>query len=223
MINILNWDSFNEAYNKPRAGGKKRWSVKYKKSINCSNPKGFSQKQYCKRKRKGGGYKNESVEPNYFLQSSNNHHPTDFDTYHLDEVKDIFNEFAEENNFYQFEWSIDSSPQEVGINYTYFTWVELESQPNEDKDKLARKLMNDMLTEKYFNIQVDINEEMEYKKQYGGTKCTSQYDEIIQKINDNFIKRIETLGYKVKVSNGSMGSHDIWTDQILLKINYSEA
>lgn len=63
MENILTFESFiNEAYNKPRAGGKKRWSVKYKKAINCSNPKGFSQKQYCKRKRKGGSYKNESVE-----------------------------------------------------------------------------------------------------------------------------------------------------------------
>jgi len=29
-----------------KRGGK--WSMKYKKSINCSNPKGFSQKQYCK-------------------------------------------------------------------------------------------------------------------------------------------------------------------------------
>jgi len=47
------------SYNAPRAGKKKkRWSVKYKKSIDCSNPKGFSQKQYCKRKRKGGDYKN---------------------------------------------------------------------------------------------------------------------------------------------------------------------
>lgn len=27
-------------------GGK--WSMKYKKSINCSHPKGFSQKQHCK-------------------------------------------------------------------------------------------------------------------------------------------------------------------------------
>jgi hypothetical protein len=46
------------SYNAPRAGKKKkRWSVKYKKSIDCSNPKGFSQKQYCKRKRKGGDYK----------------------------------------------------------------------------------------------------------------------------------------------------------------------
>ncbi len=50
-----------ESYNKPRAGGKRRWSVKYKKKIDCNNPKGFSQKQYCKRKRRGGHYKTESV------------------------------------------------------------------------------------------------------------------------------------------------------------------
>jgi hypothetical protein len=47
-------------YNAPRTGKKKkRWSSKYKKSINCNNPKGFSQKQYCKRKNRGGGYKTE--------------------------------------------------------------------------------------------------------------------------------------------------------------------
>jgi len=26
----------------------KKWSRKYKKSINCRKPKGFSQKQHCK-------------------------------------------------------------------------------------------------------------------------------------------------------------------------------
>ena len=31
---------------------KRRWSLKYKRSINCKKPKGFSQKQYCKRKGK---------------------------------------------------------------------------------------------------------------------------------------------------------------------------
>jgi hypothetical protein len=31
-------------------GGK--WSLKYKRSINCKRPKGFSQKQHCKSKRK---------------------------------------------------------------------------------------------------------------------------------------------------------------------------
>jgi hypothetical protein len=56
-------DQFKEAkkgYNAPRTGKmKKRWSVKHKKSIDCSNPKGFSAKQYCKRKRRGGKYKTE--------------------------------------------------------------------------------------------------------------------------------------------------------------------
>lgn len=34
-----------------------KWTKKYKKSINCSNPKGFSQKAHCagRRKRKRGG------------------------------------------------------------------------------------------------------------------------------------------------------------------------
>ncbi len=56
-------DQLKEAkkgYNAPRTGKKKkRWSVKYKKSIDCSNPKGFSQINYCKRKRRGGNYKTE--------------------------------------------------------------------------------------------------------------------------------------------------------------------
>lgn len=56
-------DQFKEAkkgYNAPRTGKmKKRWSVKHKKSIDCNNPKGFSAKQYCKRKRNGGKYKTE--------------------------------------------------------------------------------------------------------------------------------------------------------------------
>jgi hypothetical protein len=56
MITFFEW--LNE-YNNPRAGMKTRWSVKYKKSINCSNPKGFSQKNYCKRKSRGGKYKGE--------------------------------------------------------------------------------------------------------------------------------------------------------------------
>ena len=33
-----------------KVGGK--WSMKYKKSINCRHPKGFSQKQHCKYGRK---------------------------------------------------------------------------------------------------------------------------------------------------------------------------
>ena len=44
----------NKTHKKAKYGKKSRkqtggkWSVKYKRSINCNRPKGFSQKQYCK-------------------------------------------------------------------------------------------------------------------------------------------------------------------------------
>lgn len=57
-IRILVRRIIAEIYNAPRTGKKKkRWSVKYKKSIDCSHPKGFSQKNYCKRQNRGGNYK----------------------------------------------------------------------------------------------------------------------------------------------------------------------
>jgi len=35
-----------------------KWSMKYKKTIDCTNPKGFSQKAHCaaRRKRRAGGH-----------------------------------------------------------------------------------------------------------------------------------------------------------------------
>jgi thiol-disulfide isomerase/thioredoxin len=41
---------FKKTNNNTRKGGK--WSLKYKRSINCNHPKGFSQKQHCKYGRK---------------------------------------------------------------------------------------------------------------------------------------------------------------------------
>ena len=44
---------------------KKKWTRKYKKSINCKNPKGFSCKASCKAKgkvaRTGGEYKGKKI------------------------------------------------------------------------------------------------------------------------------------------------------------------
>lgn len=42
--------------NEPRKNMKRRWSISYKRRINCRNPRGFSQRNYCKRQRRGGGY-----------------------------------------------------------------------------------------------------------------------------------------------------------------------
>ena len=37
---------------------KRKWSMSRKRKINCNRPRGFSQKQYCKRQKRGGKYKN---------------------------------------------------------------------------------------------------------------------------------------------------------------------
>jgi len=34
----------------------RRWSMKYKRSINCRHPRGFSQRQHCKYGRRGRGW-----------------------------------------------------------------------------------------------------------------------------------------------------------------------
>lgn len=39
-------------YNKTKRQKGGKWSLKYRRSINCKRPKGFSQKQYCKYTRK---------------------------------------------------------------------------------------------------------------------------------------------------------------------------
>ena len=47
--NIMTKSKKNRKSRKRRGG---KWSIKYKKSIDCSHPKGFSQKQHCKYGRK---------------------------------------------------------------------------------------------------------------------------------------------------------------------------
>jgi hypothetical protein len=49
--NVQNGGKNNRPNKTPRKT-KKRWSLKYKKSINCKRPRGFSQRQYCKYGRK---------------------------------------------------------------------------------------------------------------------------------------------------------------------------
>ena len=45
----------------------RKWSIKRKRSINCKHPRGFSERQYCKRQSRGGKYK--FIENKIVLQS----------------------------------------------------------------------------------------------------------------------------------------------------------
>ena len=49
QINKFHYNIMKTIIKRHRGG---KWSKKYKKTINCNRPKGFSQKQYCKYGRK---------------------------------------------------------------------------------------------------------------------------------------------------------------------------
>jgi hypothetical protein len=110
-----------EGYNKPRSGEKRRWSVKYKKKINCSNPKGFSQIQYCKRKRRGGKYKNESVN-NDLIEST---------------LNDVFLEISDVGDWYA-DVSVYSTPGKItGTDYEiYISFGDSEPYLNRGEEGL---------------------------------------------------------------------------------------
>jgi hypothetical protein len=44
-----------------------KWSMKYKRSIDCKNPKGFSQKQYCQNKASNCGYEDDEEYKNMMV------------------------------------------------------------------------------------------------------------------------------------------------------------
>lgn len=75
---------------------KHRWSIKYKRSINCSSPKGFSQRNYCKRQKRGGKYKsfrewleNHTIDPDYLGELFNHtEYWADFVDYLRTQLKD---------------------------------------------------------------------------------------------------------------------------------------
>jgi hypothetical protein len=45
-LNIGQGNKLRKSKKRGKKGG--AWTAKYKKSINCNRPRGFSQKQYCK-------------------------------------------------------------------------------------------------------------------------------------------------------------------------------
>ena len=52
MLSLIITNNTNKKTLKKGQKKTRKWSQKYKNSINCRRPKGFSQKQYCKYSRK---------------------------------------------------------------------------------------------------------------------------------------------------------------------------
>ena len=153
--------------------------------------------------------------------------PTKFDEDALEEVKMIFNDFAEDHDFYACEWSLVSHPlfEEVGIFYTYFSWIELKNKFK--TNKMAHRVYLEMLEKKYFQITINVNEKLKRDEvvphwRDQKNRDYKPFNKVVGDLEKYFIPRVESIGYKVSLTFGSMSANEIYTHQISLTIDYSQ-
>lgn len=137
---------------------------------------------------------------------------------HSEEIKSIFRDFAEENNLEYYDWTNEEIGLENCILYTFLSYSELKKKIDEGvKPNIAKRLINKMFENEYMTIII----QLEKQKKLDGLSFF-RFDEILK---NNFIKRMESIGYKVDLTIGSvlsLGASPEESYKINLNINYSE-
>ena len=171
----------------------KKWSLKYKRSINCNKPKGFSQKQYCKSRSKKPTLKSRSKKPILKSRSkkptlksrskkptlkSRSKKPTLKSRVNSKRVYKLGNEIDRIKYFYDNIYKdLNKDSYYLGISY-YITMNKLKNK------ELAKEFKFETFIEKYFNkLNKIINDE-------------NQLNKIIMDLNNSFEK-----GYEYEKNN----------------------
>lgn len=137
---------------------------------------------------------------------------------HSEEIKTIFRDFAEENNLEYYDWTNEQVGLENYIQYTFLSYSELKNKIDEGvKPNIAKRLINKMFESEYMTVIIQLE-----KQKKLDANSFFRFDEILK---NNFIKRVESIGYKVDVNMSSLlhtGVSSGASYQISLNINYSE-
>lgn len=137
---------------------------------------------------------------------------------HVEEIKSIFLNFAEENELQYYDWTNEQSNLQDYIQYTFISYKELKKQIDNDIN-IAKRLINKMFEGQYMTIII----QLEKQKKLDGDSFF-RFDEILK---NDFIKRIESIGYKssISISTRSLLSTNNSGEsyQINLDINYTDA
>lgn len=133
-----NYLKLAKKYNAPRKGMKSRWSTKYKRNIDCSNPKGFSQKAYCARKRRGGSYKSDVNDLEWLDEAVTKFRET------ANAITDsVLNKIEELKKSY---WDKKTSPTEIQQNIDKIKW-----EGQEKIHELAQKAKAEEIPDKHID------------------------------------------------------------------------
>jgi hypothetical protein len=135
---------------------------------------------------------------------------------HTEEIKSIFRDFADENNLQFYDWTNEEVGLENCILYTFLSYTELKKKIDEGiKPTIAKRLINKMFENEYMTIIIQLGKQKELD-----SINFFKFDKILK---DKFIKRIESIGYKVDVNISSIILHNLGSAyRITLNINYSE-
>lgn len=136
---------------------------------------------------------------------------------HSEEIKSIFRDFAEDNNLEFYDWTNEEVGLENCILYTFLSYTELKKKIDEGvKPNIAKRLINKMFEDEYMTIIIQLEKQKELDSLY-----FFKFDEMLK---DKFIKRMESIGYKIDVNVSkilSIGVSNANSYQINLNINYS--
>jgi hypothetical protein len=136
---------------------------------------------------------------------------------HSEEIKSIFRDFAEDNNLEFYDWTDEEVGLENCILYTFLSYTELKKKIDEGvKPNIAKRLINKMFENEYMTIIIQLEKQKELD-----SINFFKFDKILK---DKFIKRMESIGYKIDVNISkilSIGVSSANSYQINLNINYS--
>jgi len=141
-----------EGYSAGAAGGAgidEDWSKKYKKSINCNNPKGFSQKAHCAgRKARQAGKHTKSSSVNEYGEVERQRkiiftkeNPPSLDYLYQQFIQRMLNP---ENNIDPYEW-IAKVNDHYGLN---FQWKDYQKRGQSDYTNNWQKVINRYIVNK---------------------------------------------------------------------------
>jgi hypothetical protein len=136
---------------------------------------------------------------------------------HSEEIKSIFRDFAEDNNLEFYDWTDEEVGLENCILYTFLSYTELKKKIDEGvKPNIGKRLINKMFENEYMTIIIQLEKQKELD-----SINFFKFDKILK---DKFIKRMESIGYKIDVNISkilSIGVSSANSYQINLNINYS--
>jgi hypothetical protein len=92
---------------------------------------------------------------------------------------------------------------------------------------MAHRVYLEMLEKKYFQITINVNEKLKRDEVVAHWRDQKNRDykpfnKVVDDIEKYFIPRVESIGYKVSLTFGSMSANEIYTHQISLTIDYSQ-